>query len=164
VTAFEPLRLLRALVEGGVRFIVIGGVGAQYTGSPIVTFDLDICPARDRVNLDALAHVLLGLHSALRGASADQPFRLDGRTLEKGDAFTFTTDAGDLDVLGTPSGTGGFDDLARTAVRYDVDGLPILVASIDDLTRMKRAAGRSKDLVHLEHLAALRDELDRQER
>jgi hypothetical protein len=34
------------------------------------------------------------------------------------------------------------------------------VASIDALIRMKRAAGRPKDLIEVEVLAALRDELD----
>jgi hypothetical protein len=31
---------------------------------------------------------------------------------------------------------------------------------LDDLMRMKRAAGRTKDLLHLEHLAALLEEID----
>jgi hypothetical protein len=35
------------------------------------------------------------------------------------------------------------------------------VASIDDLFRMKRAAGRPKDLIELEVLGAVRDEFDR---
>jgi hypothetical protein len=38
----------------------------------------------------------------------------------------------------------------------------VRVASIDDLMRMKLAAGRPKDLIELEVLGALRDELDRQ--
>ena len=37
----------------------------------------------------------------------------------------------------------------------------MLVASIDDLIRMKRAAGRAKDLIEVEVLAAVRDELER---
>ena len=37
----------------------------------------------------------------------------------------------------------------------------MLVVSIDDLIRMKRAAGRAKDLIEVEVLAAVRDELER---
>jgi hypothetical protein len=40
-------------------------------------------------------------------------------------------------------------------------GHRVLVADVDDLIRMKRAAGRPKDLLLLEELGALRDELDR---
>jgi hypothetical protein len=41
-------------------------------------------------------------------------------------------------------------------------GLTVLVASVDDLIRMKRAAGRPKDLIEVEVLGALRDEIDAQ--
>jgi hypothetical protein len=43
----------------------------------------------------------------------------------------------------------------------DIDGRSVLVASIDDLIRMKRAAGRPKDTAVIPELAALRDEFDR---
>jgi len=37
----------------------------------------------------------------------------------------------------------------------------VLIAAVEDLIRMKRAAGRPKDLLALEELGALREELDR---
>jgi hypothetical protein len=40
------------------------------------------------------------------------------------------------------------------------DGLVVRVASIDDLIRMNRAAGRPQDLIAVEWLSAVRDELD----
>jgi hypothetical protein len=70
----------------------------------------------------------------------------------------FMTDGGPFDILGTPSGTGGFEDLARSATPMQLDGRTTLVASIDDLIRMKRAAGRDKDLIEVEVLGALREE------
>jgi len=69
---------------------------------------------------------------------------LDAETLERGDHFTFATDAGSLDCLGTPSGVSGYEDLLATAAPMDLDGLRVLVASIDDLIRMKRAAGTAE--------------------
>ena len=89
------------------------------------------------------------------------PFILDARTLRAGDSFTFETDAGDLDIIGTPAGTRGYDELIRTAEEQDLGGLKIKVASIDALIQMKRAAGRPKDLIEVEVLAALREEIDR---
>lgn len=38
--------------------------------------------------------------------------------------------------------------------------LIVKLASLDDLIRMKRAAGRPKDRVEIEILGALRDEID----
>lgn len=157
---FDPVRMLEALNAEGVRYIVIGAVAGRMLGSPSLTGDLDICYERDPANLERLSTVLMGLHARLRGVDPNVPFRLDARSLAAGDTFTFVTDAGDLDILGTPAGTTGFDDLNRTAETVDIDGLVVRVASIDDLIRMKRAAGRPKDLIEVEVLAALREEID----
>jgi hypothetical protein len=59
-----------------------------------------------------------------------------------------------------PAGTDGFADLRSTATATDLGGFEIAVADIEDLIRMKRAAGRPKDLAAVEHLAALRDLVD----
>lgn len=158
---FDPLRALRELKAAGVRFVVIGAFAGRLLGSPTLTRDLDICHAGDQANLEALARVLIGLHARLRGVDPDLPFRLDARSLAAGDSFTFVTDAGDLDILATPQGTTGYEELARTASETDLDGVSVLVTSIDDLIRMKRAAGRPKDLIEVEVLGALRDEIDR---
>jgi hypothetical protein len=159
-----PTRLLaiaRVLVDHDVRFILIGGYAAIAHGSPILTRDIDVCYARDQGNLERLAGALRQLHAYLRGAPADLPFQLDALTLKAGDHFTFVTDLGSLDILGTPAGTSGFRDLDQDAVDFDIDGVQMRVASIDDLMRMKLAAGRAKDLVALEWLAALRDEIEK---
>jgi hypothetical protein len=156
--------MLEALTNGGVDYIVIGAVAARMLGSSVVTRDLDVCYARDQTNLEALAAALRGLRARLRGVDRDVPFRLDARTLRGGDSFTFTTDAGDLDILGTPAGTSGFADLLKNAERVEIDGTEVLAASIVDQMRMKRAAGRPKDLIQLEILAALLEEIDSQER
>lgn len=87
------------------------------------------------------------------------PFGLDAETIAAGDHFTFATVAGDLDCRGTPGGTEGFEDLAANTEAKEFDGVRVLVASIDDLIRMKRAGGRPKDTVEIEILGALRDEI-----
>jgi len=158
--AFDPLSALRTLLEHEVRFVLIGGYAGALRGSPVITGDLDICYARDDADLERLADALRELDAGLRGAPPHVPFLLDARTLRAGDHFTFSTSAGPLDCLGTPAGTKGFPDLDARATDEVVDGITIRVASIDDLIRMKRAAGRPKDRIALEWLSALRDELD----
>jgi hypothetical protein len=157
---FDPLRVVEVLNEHQVRYLLIGGFAARLLGSPTVTGDLDICYGRDDENLGRLAQALVELGARLRGAAGNAPFPLDAKTLHAGDHFTFVTDAGNLDCLGTPAGTSGFEELQRAATEMDLDGLTVLVASIDDLIRMKRAAGRPKDLIETEILGALREEID----
>lgn len=155
---FRPSRVLAALVSHGVRFVVIGGFAASLRGSPLITYDLDVCYSRDDENLERLAAALRELEATLRGVDEDIPFRLDAVTLRNGDSFTFVTAAGSLDILGTPAGTSGFEDLNAASTDVDLgEGIGVRVASVDDLMRMKRAAGRTKDLLGLEWLAALRE-------
>jgi hypothetical protein len=156
---FDPVIGLRVLVEHGVRFIVIGGVAGAAHGSPLITQDLDVCYDRSPDNLERMAAALQQLHSKLRGVDDDVPFILDAKTLKAGDHFTFSTDAGDLDIMGNPAGSAGYEDLAAEAEETDLDGLTVLVASLDDLIAMKRAAGRPKDLAALEFLGPIRDEI-----
>ena len=60
-----------------------------------------------------------------------------------------------------PAGTNGFDELMANAEPFDLgEGLVVTVCSLDDLIRMKRAAGRPKDRIELEVLAAVREERD----
>jgi hypothetical protein len=158
-TDFQPEAVIRLLGHHEVRWVLIGGLAAITHGAPLVTQDVDICYARDEENLERLAAALGAARAELRGADRDLPFRPDAKTLRAGDAFTLTTDVGWLDLLGTPSGTSGYDDLARTADAFDLFGYRVLVASIEDLIRMKRAAGRPKDLLAVEELGALRDEV-----
>lgn len=159
-TDFQPAAVVGRLNRHGVRYVVIGGLAAVLHGSPSLTVDVDVCYASDPDNLRRLAAALQEAHGTLRGAPTDLPFVPDAITLSKGDAFTLLTDDGPLDVMATPAGTSGFDDLAANAERMEAFGQEFLVAGIDDLIRMKRAAGRPKDRVELEILGALRDEID----
>jgi hypothetical protein len=145
----------------GVRYIVIGGFAGDLLGAPLNTNDLDICYERTAPNLERLAAALAELKATLRvaGVEEDLPFILDGKTLAAGDSFTFETDAGALDVLGTPSGTAGFTDLSQRAHSVPIGDMEIRVVDIADLMRMKRASGRVKDRMHLEVLSALRDDI-----
>jgi hypothetical protein len=159
---FEPDRILRTLLDHDVRFVVIGGLAGNLRGTPVVTHDIDVCYLRERDNLERLASALADLHARLRAAHEEDelPFTLDARALVLGDTFRLRTDFGPLDILATPSGTGGFDDLDGAATTERIgEGLFVRVASVEDLIRMKRAAGRTKEQFHLPELEALRDEI-----
>ncbi len=157
---FRPTRLLQRLVGGGVDFVVIGGVAVIAQASPRITKDLDICYSREDANLDALGAVLVAADAKLRGVDEDLPFAPDARTLRRTMILTLRTADGDIDLLVEPSGCPPYEVLRAGADRIEVEGLPVLVASIDDLIAMKRAAGRPQDLIDLEALEIARSRPD----
>jgi hypothetical protein len=52
----------------------------------------------------------------------------------------------------------------RGAKEMLIGPLRVSVAALEDVIQMKRAAGRPKDLVEVEVLAALREEIERKRR
>jgi len=87
------------------------------------------------------------------------PFIPDGRTLRRAMLLTLRTSEGDLDLLAEPDGSPGYPAMRRRAITMDIDGVAVLVASIEDLIAMKRAAGRPKDLVDIESLEIARERM-----
>jgi predicted nucleotidyltransferase len=157
-------QILRTLNEHDLRYVLIGGLAANFWGSDQVTLDVDICYARDHENLKVLVKALRALDAHLRGWPEGVPEFIDEKALRLGDTMTFETKFGAFDCLGTPAGTDGYLDLIARAKEMRVeDDVTVKVASIDDIIRMKRTAGRAKDLASVESLKLLK-ELRRTER
>jgi hypothetical protein len=160
---FRPDELLRLLNDRGVQFIVIGGFAAQAHGSPSLTGDLDVVPSWDPENLQRIAEILRDLAAVRHGLPVDAPRMppLDRRTLLSGSVFTLNTRYGRFDLLANPDPGLDYELLRANAIHAEPFGVPVLVAGLDDLIAMKRAAGRPKDRIELEILGALREEIDR---
>jgi hypothetical protein len=158
--------VLGAFERNRVQYILIGGQAGIVWGSPLLTEDFDAVYARDRDNLERVVAALRELHARVRvpGVDEERPFQLDATTLERGFNFTFGTDAGPVDLLGLPAGVDGFPELEPNSVQVQIAGHRVRVAALDDLIRMKVAAGRPKDRAAVETLVALRDERERQGR
>lgn len=139
----------------GVDFVVIGGVAAILHGSERNTFDLDICPAQDRANLDVLGKALAEIDARLRGVDEDVPFIPDGRSLSGVEILTTDTTLGPLDILARPDGSPPYRSLRNRAIRLDVGPAGVLVAAIEDLIAMKQSADRTKDQEDVERLEAI---------
>jgi predicted nucleotidyltransferase len=156
MTDFEGL--IRCLRDHDVRFVLVGGFAATVLGSARTTIDLDVVYARNPDNLDRLARALAPLSPYLRGAPPGLPFHLDPSTLARGTNFTLTTSMGDLDLLGEIVGGGSYDQLLTQTRRIRVFGIDLDVVTLPQLIRLKRAAGRPKDLEALAELEMLLDE------
>ena len=137
----------------GVVFVLVGATAAIAQGYPLPTQDTDITPARDPENYERLAAALAELNAKLRTPQGPVEFPIEPRFLADVQAWTLETDAGPLDLVFVPAGTRGYEDLRRDAIELDL-GVPVVVASLRDVIRMKEASNRAKDVAQLPALRA----------
>jgi hypothetical protein len=162
----DPECLFATLADAGVDYVLIGGLAGVLHGSPAMTNDADIVPARTQLNLERLAEALRDLDARIRSLEEPDgiPFDPHPQLLAGVSLLNLTTRCGDLDLSFTPAGTEGYDDLAPRAVPFDVRGLVVPVAALADVIRSKEAANRPKDHATLPILYALQEEIADQDR
>ena len=156
MTDFEAL--LRLLAEHEVDFILVGGVAATIHGSARLTQDLDVVYERSQENLNRIIQTLSSISPYLRGAPPGLPFDWSVETLQRGLNFTLTTSLGDIDLLGEITGGGGYGALRSTCIEVEIFGIRCLCLDLPTLIRVKRAAGRPRDLETVAELEALQEE------
>lgn len=144
--------IVATLNKYGVKYVVIGAFAAQLHGAPIPrTRDVDVTPASDSANLKRLSAALHELDARIRIAddAGGLRFEHNGPSLGRARTWNLTSPYGEFDISFVPSGTEGYNDLARNAQVIESHGEPVPVADLDDVIRSKEAAGRAKDIVHL---------------
>lgn len=158
----QPDKLLATLVDHNVDFVLIGGLAAALHGSPAITNDADICPRRDLGNLEHLAKALRSMKPRVRTSAEPDglAFACDASFLSRLEMVNLTTEYGDFDISYSPAGTNGYEDLASRAVTFEIDGIRVKVAALDDIIRSKETANRPKDHATLPLLYALRDQIE----
>ncbi|HEY5430694.1 MAG TPA: hypothetical protein VIK04_16375 [Solirubrobacteraceae bacterium] len=158
--------LLRALQDGGVSYVLIGGAALETHRQPHRTDDVDIAPAVDALNLEHLADVLNALDCRLVTDVDDESSWVSlpngyftATTLRRADVWNLHTRHGALDITFKPSGfPHGYEDLQRNAQRLQIAGTSIVVhvASLHDVEHSKRTADRPKDRDYLSRVGRLR--------
>lgn len=152
IEEFDAAAILGTLNRHGVRYFVIGALAAQLQGAPIArTRDIDITPASDAANVTRLSAALDELDARVRSADVPLglPFDHDGPSLSRVRVWNLTTPHGEFDISFVPSGTEGYEDLARRAHTIEAYGEQVPIADLDDIIRSKEAAGRPKDILQL---------------
>ena len=149
--------LISLFIEKETRFVIIGGQAAVFQGSSYLTVDIDFCYSRDNENLENIVNALRPFHPYLRGADKDLPFIFDTKTLKMGLNFTFTTDIGDIDLLGEVSGLGSYNDVIKYSDSLEIYGMKCNVLSLEGLIKTKKASGRPKDWILLKELEAIKE-------
>lgn len=147
---------LEALTAAGVEYVLVGGVAGIAHGAARLTYDLDVVYRRTHANIERLGSALAPHRPYLRGAPPGLPFRWDVETIRRGLNFTLTTDLGDVDLLGEIAGGGTYDDLLAESIELAPFGIRCRCLSLSQLIRVKRAAGRPKDLEAIAELETIR--------
>jgi predicted nucleotidyltransferase len=133
-------RVLQALQDRGVRFLIVGLGAALIEGAPVATLDVDLW-------LEAIEDPRLLEAAADAGGFwvsgfGMQPPTFGGAGLER------------LDVVLTLHGLGPFDEEYAHAVDRDIDGLCLRVLPLERVIASKRATNRLKDRAVLPVLEA----------
>jgi hypothetical protein len=149
-------KLLKALVDSQVNFIVVGAYAAIMQGSTLRTDDLDICYERTPENYRKIIKAVRGFHPRLRDIPDDVEAPFDEHSLAQGTNFTLMTDQGPLDLLGEMAGVGGYRQILPEAKTFNLGTITCRVASLATLIRSKEAANRPKDRLVLPELRALK--------
>lgn len=158
----RPVRfraLLDALVDGGVDFVVVGGVAAVLEGAPISTFDLDIVYSLDPDNVDRLGRVLRDLE-AVYVDPAGRSIHPGVEHLGRGGHHLLRTRSGRLDVLGSIGADQTFEVLLNRSHVRSIHGKTVRVLELEALIEIKEDVGRAKDKAVL---ALLRETLEQRE-
>lgn len=159
-------RVLLALEEAGVRYVVVGGVAVVLHGHLRTTAGLDLVVGLDPDNARAAVAALAALGYRPRvpvdaGQLADAGARrrwVDEKGLTVLSFWSDELPELEVDVFVTePFDFAGV--LAR-APRVALDEVETTVIGLDDLIALKTAAGRPNDLSDVEALRALRDAED----
>lgn len=160
MSEFDPVRLLRSLVDHEVEFCVIGAVAAWLQGSPAVTLDLDVMPRRDLDNAERLAEALNSLGA--RGPGDSAKTELEGADFLGWRSQRFETEAGPVDVVPNAAAIGAFEEVAT--IELTLGDLSVRVITLDEVIASKEELGRPKDTAALPALYAARDKLRHRKR
>jgi hypothetical protein len=152
VTGFG--RILEDLNDAGVRYVLIGGIALIRHGVVRATRDVDAVFDPEQDNVERI-RMLIEQWGATRpdGSAVPDDGIAGDRTIH------LATKHGDLDLLSEKSAGVSFGDLRARADTRRVDGVEALICSLADLVKLKRSAGRERDLVDLADLEAAHGEL-----
>jgi len=150
-TPLDAERILSALAEHHVDYVIVGGLAVQTHGHVRTTVDIDVYPRPELRNLQRLADALNELDARTLNPGSEA-MAIDAAMLPRATLWQFATRHGAIDVIHDAPGAPPYDELRARALEIELGEIRLAVASRDDLISMKRASGRSVDL---EDLAAL---------
>lgn len=148
--------ILKRLSKTGVDFVIVGGFAGVVHGCTYVTQDIDICCDFSAENLLLLQKAIGDIHPVHRMTPKRIKFEINEKNIKQLKNLYLDTDIGRLDCLAFIDGIGGFDDVKKSSVQIEVEGLKIYVLSMDALIKAKKAMDRPRDSAALKQLEAIK--------
>ncbi len=148
--------LLELLLQNEIDFVLAGGLACVVHGSPIVTYDIDICISIDEEQVAKLRSALKDIsprhrmNPNFKPSFSEFPANLDGVK-----NIYLETDLGVLDIMSALEPVGDFKRVKENAVTVTLFGYPCKVVSLRDLIHIKETMTRPKDKETLLHLKEL---------
>jgi predicted nucleotidyltransferase len=138
-------QMLRSLHDGGVEFILVGGLAAVLNGAPVHTYDVDIVHARDAANIGRLIRVLEAMDAIFR-LQPERRLKPNESHLCTGGHLNLLTRYGPLDVLGSIGSNLGYEDLIGSSRELAIgEGIRVRVLNLETLIAIKEELGGEKD-------------------
>jgi hypothetical protein len=133
----------RSLRRVGLEAVLIGNAGAALQGAPVTTVDFDFLFRKTPRNLRKLKALARALDAAIL-----RPY------YPASDLYRVVRDADglQLDFMGTIHGVRSFEGVRDRATVIEIGNVPIVVASLADIIKSKRAARRPRDRAVLDTL------------
>jgi hypothetical protein len=151
---FDPFPLLRALARSRAEAVVIGQVAGILHGSQELTGDLDLLWAGDGGQAAAFAAAFASLAAEL--SDDGRPVACDSTAFTRPKVqFRTATASGDCCTPALPWGDLPIADFLDRPRIVRADDFDIRYLDRADLIRMRRAAGRPKDLRRAAELAVV---------
>jgi len=114
--------ILRVLAEGGVDFSVVGGIAANFHGSPLATYDCNVVVDLETGNLTGLAEALARFSPTFRHKIPKQVFDVEMALKGGWKNICLDTSAGVLDCLGDIKGVGDFSECIARSLEVESGG------------------------------------------
>jgi len=138
--------LLRSLKEHKVKFVIIGATAFPVHGYSRATLDIDIFIRPERANAEKTLEALEIFGYDVRDVTVDE--LMTKKILIR--QYLVETDIHPY-VKGV-----SFEDVWKNKVKSKFGNTFVWFASLDDLIKMKKAAGRPKDIEDLKYLIKLK--------
>ena len=142
----------RALLDVKLEAVLIGNAAAALRGAPVTTIDFDFLFRRTPRNLAKLKMLARRLRATV--LRPYYPVSNLFRVVRDDDGLQ-------LDFMVTIHGIRSFEGVRDRASLIEIEGVAILVATLEDVIRSKRAAKRPRDVAVLEILEKSLEEITR---